>query len=67
MKHGEYKEINGMFARKEGHPVHRNRDGYAKACYAIYGSIEQMKTSRPVFRCYTMPEVRELTKRYMSE
>ena len=62
MKPYEYKEINGHIIRKEAHPIHRNRDGYAKMCYAIYENKEQMDKFTPIGRCYTMVEVKELTK-----
>lgn len=62
MKRYEYKEINNQFVRKEAHPIHRNRDGYAKMCYAIYADKEHMANNCPIARCYTMAEVKELTK-----
>ena len=62
MRRGEHKEVNGFFVRKEGHPILRTRDGYAKACYAIYETNEQMREGRPIGRCLTMADVRAVTK-----
>lgn len=67
MKQGEYKQIGGMIVRKACHPLHRNRDGYAKACYEVYESIEHMRAYKVAFRCYAMPEVKERIKVWSEE
>lgn len=62
MKRYEKRIVNGHIVRKEAHPLHRNRDGYAKTCYAIYETEEQMNNCTPIARCYLMKEVNEITK-----
>lgn len=67
MKRGEYKVIDGLFVRKEAHPVLRTRDGYAKTCYSIYEDAEQMMLYKPMGRCLTLAEVHEETKALIEE
>ena len=64
MKQGEIREINGYFVRKTTHHTIRNRDGYAKACYNIYETMEdaEMCGRNCIATCYTMKEVKEITK-----
>ena len=60
----EYKLVMGFIVKKEGHPIHRNSDGYAKRCYAIYKNEEQMKNGKPIAYEYTMDGVRRCIKWY---
>lgn len=62
MKLGEHKEINGYIVRKQGHPILRNRDGYAKAWYFIYENFEAMNAFKPIGSCATMAEAKALTR-----
>ena len=60
MRHYEYREVNGYIVRKELHPIHRNRDGYAKVCYSVYSNKELLEKCVPdCGRYYTMKDVKE--------
>lgn len=68
MKWYEHKEIYGYIVRKEGHPRHRNRDGYASVCYTIYKSEEDMNAYRNIIgRAATVAEAKLCCKELRKE
>ena len=62
MKNSGIKEIGGYLVIKTGHPVYRNRDGYAKRCYAVVKSMEDWQSGKNVLHFLNMPDVRDYIK-----
>lgn len=56
------KEINGYFVIKTNHPIYRNRDGYAKRCYAVCKTMEDWQSGKNVTYHLDMADVKEYIK-----
>jgi hypothetical protein len=62
----DIKEIGGYLVIKALHPTFRNRDGYAKRCYAVCKSMEDWQDGKQVAYFVNMADVRAHIK-FMNE
>lgn len=62
MKNIGIKEIGGYLVVKTGHPVYRNRDGYAKRCYAVCKNMEEWQSGKNVVHFLYMSDVKDYIK-----
>ena len=62
MKNSDIKEIGGYLVIKTNHPTFRNRDGYAKRCYAVCKNMEDWQSGKNVTYYISMADVKEHIK-----